>query len=136
MDGIEFIFKVNCSRNTDEQCIMSLISSNDAKQIGISSRKFSWNVNSSDVPGNTAVGLSRDYWVKLKKSGNRYLGYVSSDGQTYTEDFQITRKENLTERYVIRIGNGPDGNRPFCGRIDLGRSYVVVRGQKAGLTVS
>jgi hypothetical protein len=115
---------------------MSLISSNDAKQIGISSRKFAWNANSNSVLGNAAVGLSRDYWVKLRKNGNKYLGYVSSDGQTYTEDFQITRKENPTDRYVIRIGNGPDGDKPFCGRIDLGGSYVAVRGLRAGFTVS
>ena len=52
-----------------------------------------WQYRSSDGGGssyNNASGLAAPYWVKLVRSGNTFTGYLSADGQTWTQQGTAT----------------------------------------------
>lgn len=135
MDGMEFIFKIRCDRNTDEQYIMSLRSGDDARQVGISDRRFMWGDSSGTKSGNETVGLSRDYWVKLRQTGNKCVGYTSQNGLTFTQDYQGGGRSDGVKEYQMSIGNDPNGAKPFCGSIDIGSSKISVNGRTVSFEI-
>lgn len=147
-NGMEIVFKINCPKNnTSRGQITTLFNSKDKMQIGIANRKVYWGAKNNSLEdwptllGSVSVGLSRDYWIKMKQIGNKYIGYVSTDGINYTQDYEISKDNTNLKSYSFYIGNLPpssntSSNFSFNGSIDISQSYISINDTRIGFQIN
>ena len=146
-NGMEFVFKINCTNNQSRGQTTTLFNSKDKIQLGIVNRKFYWGTKTNSLVdlhtflcGSVSVGLMRDYWIKMKQIGNKYIGYVSTDGINYIQDYEITKDNTNLKSYSFYIGNLPplysNSTYSFFGSIDISQSYISINDTKIGFQIN
>jgi len=77
----------------------------------------------------TTLNPNTTYWIKMVHNGSTHTLYLSSDGQTYSQLYQMTNQYSGTGNQTYQIGgeawNGSTTNNPFNGYIDLNEFYIT-----------
>ena len=81
--------------------------------------------------GIQTLNVDTNYYVKFEFTGEAYKAYISTDTETWTEDFSFsttTPVEAFDE--PTYLGDNIYKNVPFAGSIDLNESYININGQR------
>jgi hypothetical protein len=81
--------------------------------------------------GVQTLSADTNYYVKFEFTGEAYKAYISTDAETWTEDFSFsttTPIESFNE--PTYLGDNRYKNIPFTGSIDLNESYININGQR------
>lgn len=77
----------------------------------------------------TTLNPNTTYWIKMVHNGSTHTLYLSSDGKTYSQLYQMTSQYSGTGNQTYQIGgeawSGSTTNNPFNGYIDLNEFYIT-----------
>lgn len=83
-----------------------------------------------DTDGSNTLVTDTDYYVKLEFTGSAYNGYISTDGETWTQDITVASTTAVASGYIGYLGYWQGDNAHMQGTIDLKESYININGER------
>ena len=93
-----------------------------------------WQVVASTAHGSTTLTTATDYYGRIKFTGSAYILSLSTDGETYNEEYNFSSSQSLYHKNTdtIAIGTSRDynGATPATGvEIDMNHCYIIIDNQ-------
>lgn len=110
------------------QVISMWVGSNKTNALIGNSTGTGW--QSGVLTGSASINNETWYWYKVEFTGTKYIGSVSNDGETFTQDWEYTSSAKVAhfDEYLY-IGLNENEESAFKGVIDLNECYIKIDGE-------
>lgn len=115
--------------------VVSVVVDNTTMQVGGAvgnSEGNAWQFTESTVHGTTAINRQVWYWYKISFTGTKYIGSISTDGETFTQEWEYTSsiRPYYSSSEAIKIGTNRGGSgNAITGCLDLNECYIKIDGE-------
>ena len=89
----------------------------------------SWLVSDDYKFGSHSISSYTKYYVKLTFNGSVYKSYISTDGQTWEQDWSYTTSQVVPSMKSL-FGVGRSLSQAWLGSININTAYVILNGIK------
>lgn len=94
----------------------------------------SWLVSDDYKFGSHSISSYTKYYVKLTFNGSVYKSYISTDGQTWEQDWSYTTSQVVPSMKAL-FGVGRSLSQAWLGSININTAYVILNGIKYTFTM-
>lgn len=89
----------------------------------LSSNGTSWNI-ANNKRGTKVYSINTTYFWKLEFTTDKYIFYYSTNGKSWTKEFEIASASIIFDGGIYKIGIAYNDTCPWLGSIDLNKSYI------------